>query len=133
MRAALLAVVVLALGAGSAEAAYKNFQTPSGNIGCGWITGENTVRCDILESSDKPRKPRSCDLDYGHAYGLSGRGKARTICAGDTVLDRRAPVLAYGKKRRIGGITCKSKMTGLRCKNKSGHGFFLSRERISKF
>jgi hypothetical protein len=133
MRAAVLAMLLLALGAGSAEAAYKNFQTPSGNIGCGWITGSNEVRCDILQSSDMPRKPASCEFDYGHAYFVRGSGRARTLCAGDTVVDRRAPVLAYGKKRRIGNITCRSKTSGLRCKNKSGHGFFLSREDIRKF
>ena len=134
IRSLLLAAVLLALGATAAEARYVDFVMPSGNIGCGYTDDPNHyLRCDILQSSDMPRKPRSCDLDYGHAYAMNRRGKARTLCAGDTVVNRNAPVLDYGEKKKIGGFTCRSRMSGLRCRNKSDHGFFLSRDDIRKF
>jgi len=134
IRAALLAGVLLALGTTAAEARFVDFRTPSGNIGCGYSDEPRpSLRCDILQSADMPRKPRSCDLDYGYAYAMHRRGKALTLCAGDTVVNQNAPVLDYGKTKRIGGFRCRSKTTGLRCTNKSDHGFFLSRADIRKF
>jgi hypothetical protein len=134
IRSLLVAGVLLAVGATSAEARYVDFVMPSGNIGCGFTNEPSRyLRCDILQSSDMPARPRSCDLDYGHAYGMSRRGKSRVLCAGDTVVNRNAPVFDYGETKRIGGFKCKSKMTGLRCKNRSGHGWFLSRARIDRF
>ena len=134
IRPLLVAGVLLALGAASAEARYVDFVMPSGNIGCGFTNEPRRyLRCDILQSSDMPAKPRSCDLDYGHAYAMNRRGKSRVLCAGDTVVNRNAPVLDYGETKRIGGFKCKSKMTGLRCRNKSDHGWFLSRDRIARF
>jgi hypothetical protein len=64
---------------------------------------------------------------------MNRRGRARTLCAGDTVVNRNAPVLDYGEKKKIGGFTCKSRTSGLRCRNKADHGFFLSRADIRKF
>jgi hypothetical protein len=39
------------------------------------------------------------------------------------------PRLAYGKSWTYHGFTCTSRTNGLRCRNASGHGFFLSREK----
>lgn len=131
----LISVIALVAAPTAAQAKYVDFRMPSGNIGCGYVDDpRHYLRCDILESSDKPRgKPSECDLDYGHAYAMNRRGRARTLCAGDTVVNPNAPVLRYGKTKRIGGFTCKSKRSGLRCKNRSGHGWFLSRARIDLF
>ena len=94
IRTLLVASVLLALGATAAEARYVDFVTPSGNIGCGYTDDpRHLLRCDILQSSDVPAKPRSCDLDYGYAYAMNRRGRASTLCAGDTVVNRNAPVL----------------------------------------
>jgi hypothetical protein len=38
-------------------------------------------------------------------------------------------VLGYGKAWKGGGLRCVSAFTGLTCKNKNGHGFYLSRRR----
>jgi hypothetical protein len=53
--------------------------------------------------------------------------------AGDTAVDKRAKVLRYGSKWSRGGFTCASRRTGLRCRNRSGHGWFLSRPHSYKF
>ena len=134
-RALLVAGLMLALGATAAEARYVDFVMPSGNIGCGYTDDpKRYLRCDILQSSDfPPDQPADCNLDYGHAYGMNRRGRAQILCAGDTVVNRNAPVLGYGETKRIGGFKCRSKRTGLRCSNRSGHGWFLSRRRIETF
>ena len=51
----------------------------------------------------------------------------------DSVHDKRAKTLAYGKTRKYGSFSCTSQTSGLRCRNRSGHGFSLSRERYKLF
>ena len=69
----------------------------------------------------------------------SGRPVGRRSAAGRSVgasRGRRRPVrlravarvLAYGTTWAGGGLRCTSAETGLTCRNRSGHGFFLSRE-----
>ena len=128
-----LTLVVALLVPSAAQAKYKDFRMPSNNIGCGFSDDPLYLRCDILQSSDAPPRPRSCDLDYGYAYGLKRKGRSQVLCAGDTVMNRDAPVLRYGRTKRIGPFTCTSRRTGLTCKNLSGHGFFLSRADIRRF
>lgn len=38
-------------------------------------------------------------------------------------------VAAYGETGRFGAISCTSSQKGLECRNRDGHGFFLSRAR----
>lgn len=108
------------------------FQSPSGNIGC-YIT-KGSVRCDIAEKNwPTPRKPRTCDVDYGQGLAVGKRGKAGFVCAGDTTL-HAGPVLDYGETIRRGRFRCKSRTHGMRCVNRrNGHGFFLSREFAKRF
>ena len=113
----------------------KTFRTPSRNIACAYyeasITGTAVFRCDLL-SGLHPEPTRPCDVDWtGASMGL--RGRADPTCAGDTVYDRRAPILAYGRTWTRAGMSCASRMTGLRCRNRDGHGFFLSRARWRVF
>ena len=126
---ALAAAVVATLALRPApRAELYSFQTPSGNIGCmaddeeGWA-----LRCDIQEREWKspPRDP-DCDLDWGSGLDLGATGRAHWICAGDTVL-RQGAVLGYGSTWRAGPFTCTSERTGVTCRNRAQHGFFLSR------
>ena len=58
------------------------------------------------------------------------------MCAGDPgpfLVESKARVLAYGRSWHAGGITCTSRRTGLTCRNRDGHGFFVSRERWRLF
>ncbi|MDP8911577.1 MAG: hypothetical protein M3M94_05875 [Actinomycetota bacterium] len=55
------------------------------------------------------------------------------VCAGDTVLGARLPVLRYGRTWSRGGFTCRSRRAGVRCTNRSGRGFLLARERWRLF
>lgn len=131
--AGLVAVAGLALAApGASSGLGVHFSTPSKNIGC---HGESIfVRCDIAVTRAKPPpKPRSCQYDWGNYFELRQRGRPRRLCASDSALGSRR-ILGYGRTQRIGlRITCTSRTTGLTCRNRDGHGFFLSRERVRLF
>lgn len=145
----LLSVAVLVFPAGGGSAArvggasasgaeYVNFKLPSGNIGCGYsrFVGETALlRCEIVSLlRPLPPKPAACTEGvWGRAVSARPRGRAGVGCIGDTVIEPRAPVLAYGQRWRRGGFTCRSRVSGLTCTNRDGHGWFLSRERSRLF
>jgi hypothetical protein len=103
---------------------YARFQMPSHNVGCGIDSG--VLRCDIL-SGLKPEPTEACELDWTGIV-LDAESAAQPECAGDTVFDQSAPVLAYGESWSRDRLTCVSRQSGLECKNAAGHGFTLARE-----
>lgn len=134
-------VVLAVCGASSAAAAQADtfiaFRTPSGNIGCDFYRASGTppsLRCDIRSRLvPKPHKPRGCRLDWGDSYVMNPTGRVQLTCHGDTAILPTARVLPYGASWSHGGFTCSSRSIGLRCENRSGHGFFLSRQRSYRF
>jgi hypothetical protein len=132
---AVFAASVVAVGPASAKpAAQEFFRTPSKNIYCAWLSGPRTIRCDILSGvRPLPPKPPSCDFDWGAGFDLKRTGRARILCVSDSVVTNSAKVLRYGQTWSRGGFTCRSRVTGLRCRNSAGHGFFLSRQRSYRF
>lgn len=132
--AAAAAAAALLGAAASASAAptlsVRAFQTPSGNIGC--FFGSGSLRCDILETSAAiPRRPRSCQQDWGKAFEMTKGGRARRICVGDTAVNPNAPKLGYGRIWARGAFVCFSRVAGLECTNSTGNGWTLSRQRIT--
>jgi hypothetical protein len=139
-RALICAALLLAGTASASAESTSSFQTPSKNIGCIYVgafaaTDKPYLRCDIGGGLHPlPPRPKGCDLDWGYGYGMVGAtGRAKPFCAGDTARDPRAPVLQYGRTWRKGPFTCVSRAIGLRCTNRAGHGFFLSRQRSYTF
>jgi len=140
---ALIAVasVACAAAAGSGSAAastphhYTQFESPSRNIGCTLLGG--LARCDILARSwSPPQRPASCPhiVDFGQGLMVATRGAARFVCAGDTAADPRAPILPYGQIDIVGALQCSSAFAGMTCRSsRTGHGFFISRQRYSIF
>jgi hypothetical protein len=130
--AAAVAAALLLPAAAPAQDELRSFRSPSGNIGCVYTdpaSGRPFIRCDILEiDNTPPAKPASCEFDWGHAFGVSTRGRGRRLCASDTVADPNAKVLPYGKSRRFGTFRCTSRRSSFRCAARSGHGFKLSRK-----
>lgn len=127
---ALGMLVVLAPSQRAAGAVVRipTFKTPSGNIVCAYYN--RSLRCDLRSGLvPKPSRPRGCPsyTDFGQGLNLGPR-RAGVVCAGDTVLGEPAHALAYGRAWRRGPVTCRSRITGLTCKNTLGHGFFLSRQ-----
>jgi hypothetical protein len=122
-RAVALACLALALLPALASATVRAFRSPSGAIGCIYYRDPDTrafVRCDVQGTGDR-------------AWRIRAHGKARRIHVTDSALDPRSPVLAYGKTRDFGSLRCTSRVSGLTCKNRDGHGFRLSRERQRTF
>ncbi len=143
----LWVMIVLAFGAvvgGTAGRANGSstvlaFRTPSGNIGCVYSAGFSheaaELRCDIRSRlrHPKPTKPHGCDLDWGDSLYMEPTGRAKLTCHGDTAILPHSHVVAYGTTWRHGAFSCRSLVAGLRCRNRAGHGFFLSRQRWSRF
>jgi hypothetical protein len=122
--------------AASAQAVYKPFQSPSGNIQCAFFgTGKDvSVRCDIRHQDNPLRPaPASCEYDYGQYYGVKRKGRARRLCVSDAVGGKNSPVIGFGTTMRFRGIRCTSTQLSLRCSNKSGHGFELNRSQQTLF
>jgi len=115
---------------------FLAFRTPSRNIGCTFDSGlaSGTLRCDIRSGlRPRPGRPRGCNLDWGDSYTLRVHGRATLTCHGDTAIVPGSRVLRYGMRWHRGGLVCLSRVTGLRCTNRSGHGFFVSRARSYRF
>jgi hypothetical protein len=132
IRRALLVLGLAAalLGAGaSVAAAFKGFESPSHNIGC--IMYAQGARCDILHHSwPLPKRPKSCEFDYGGSLFIGEAGRGEYGCVSDSAMDA-GPVLPYGETIRKGRFVCTSEEIGVRCVNRrNGHGFLLSRQRV---
>ncbi len=128
---AVLLVIRLGLQSEPALAAGFAFQTPSKNIGC--LGGSGGLRCDIGQKDwQSPRRPKSCHLAYGDSLAMSATGRPEWTCHGDTVR-HEGSILPYGTTARFGAFTCISRSIGLTCTNRSGHGFFLSRQSYRLF
>ena len=144
MRLALVLVLLVAAVPAAASARARSaaasasvviqFRTPTGNIGCVFSSGltgaeQPTIRCDIRSRlRPEPQRPKRCPLDYGDSIAVSRLGPAILVCHGDTAIDPRSRVLQYGHTFRRAGLSCTSRFDGLTCTNRSGRGFFLSRQ-----
>ena len=121
---------------------YGAFKTPSGNIVCGWGVaplGRASIECGIKSGLKPAPKPIHCDAGdpTDKRVSLLETGRATPVrCAGDPgpfVSEAGAKVLRYGTTWSVGGLSCASQVTGLTCRNRAGHGFFLSRDRWRSF
>lgn len=109
--------------------AFPTFLTPSRNIGCAISRG--SVRCDIGQHVYRePKKPAGCHGDYGQSIAVARTGIASFVCVTDTVISRRAPILAYSTSTVVGDFGCTSRQSGIQCYYlPSKHGFWMSQER----
>lgn len=125
----LAAAAAFAVGAAPATAAvhYKRFHSPSGKIRCYLVQfGPNDLECTA------PYLPDVGEFDP--YYGLKKRGKAVHAERSDYPgYDTEDQELQYGETWKRRGITCKIRESGLRCRNKSRHGFFISMDDQHRF
>jgi hypothetical protein len=141
---AVAAIALLALGSlatassSKAKDTYLDFRMPSNNVFCAYVVSSSPyakyLRCDIMSGIKPKPSSRGCvEGSRGFSADIDVTGKATFPCSSDTVYNKRARKLVYGKTWRKGGFTCKSKLAGLRCSNLSRHGFFLSRQHSYRF
>jgi hypothetical protein len=131
------------VGGSTGAATYGTFKTPSGNIVCGHSIAPpgTSIECGIKSGLKPPPARIKCTAGDPNDKRVSLRATGRAVpvrCAGDPGpllpnIAAKARVLAYGKTWRSGGISCTSRVTGLTCTNRSGHGFFLSRAHWRSF
>jgi hypothetical protein len=139
----LTIVLVSAVNAAAVNgrmAAGVYFRGHGGNVVCGAfsVSGAPTLlECGtVAQLTPAPPRPsaKSCGgLDFAdNRLRLAATGGPFGFCTGDVgVLSRNdsAPRLGNGAQRQAGPFTCTSTVAWLTCKNKSGHGFAISRTR----
>jgi hypothetical protein len=134
--AVFAAAATLAVGSAASAASFGFFKTPSGKIVCQWGTGAPApaIVCGV-STGLKPPIPKTggvCQhLDYvGNRVALEATGRVQLIaCTGDAGPfgdPAHTVYLHYGKTWSAGGLTCSEAVKGLTCRNRDGHGFFLS-------
>jgi hypothetical protein len=125
-----LALTVLAL------VPLPGIRTPSGNISCFYVPGGSSLLCDIKPASYLKQVQNQCmaraGLDW-HGFTLNATRKGDIVCSGGILYNsnKNYPsyhTLAYGKTWKFSVYTCTSRLTGLTCVSRTGHGLFISRE-----
>ena len=130
------ALVVLVNGPARAE--LDAFQSPSKGIAClyddGELEGQPWLSCEVSGYiGTLPRTPADCDLDWQARGTLYAKTKATIgACAGDTLMSPDARILRYGATWKRGPFTCTSSTSGMRCKNRSGVGFLISKRVLAR-
>jgi hypothetical protein len=138
--AVVLAAVANVPGARRLATASVYFRGHGGSVVCGVFTGSGVpalLECGTLaQLKPSPSRPsgRTCGgLDFaGNRIRLGVTGGPYGFCSGDVgVLARidNAPKLAYGTAKHVGPFACTSTAAWLTCRNGSGRGFALSRNR----
>jgi len=127
-----VAVAVAAVAASSAAAGrtiLPGFRTPSGNIRCFVV---DKLYCSIGHSAYGRGLQARCDLDW-HGFVLGPAAKAKVYCTSNSPYDmgKQRPsnrILKYGKSFHRAAFTCSSRRAGITCRNRTGHGLFVSRQ-----
>jgi hypothetical protein len=139
----LLAVVAqAAVATAAAPTAIPGVRSPSGNIRCLYVPPPRgssipNLLCSIAHADYAATLQHQCaampaGVDW-HGFELAATRKGAVTCSGGILYDpsTERPVystLAYGKTWRHGPFACASRVTGLTCTNRRGHGLFISRQ-----
>jgi hypothetical protein len=127
-------------GYGSASAhairSLGGFTTPSGNISCALVPG-NQLACTAKQYSFSVPKCSKPDKEVpeslrGLRVLLPKSGKVfRDGCLGYTLIGSPVSTISYGRLAVGGGFVCEVQEAGVSCKAPSGHGFTLSRSGLT--
>jgi hypothetical protein len=112
----LFVLVAALLAPAGAQAAYRDFRSPSGQLACAFYSDAETprfVRCEWDGVNDR-------------AVTLGETGKGKRVKVTDTVRSADAKVLAYGKSTSFGRLRCTSRRSGMTCRSEARHGFTIS-------
>jgi hypothetical protein len=147
----LLAAVVLAAAPAApvpalSATALPGFRSPTGNIRCLYVPGVRPVggvrpvillcslaRADYAKTLQaRCMRPDGSGVDW-HGFELGARSRGRVTCSGGILYDPGMerptyPALAYGSTWRHGPFACTSRITGVTCRSRAGHGLFVARQ-----
>jgi len=136
--AAVLSAALASTGVAGSTTILPGIRSPSGNIKCLFVPGSGgRLLCSIAHSSyaqklqDRCMGPTGAGVDW-HGFNLNPAGKGQITCTGGILFSPatqhpRYVTLPYGKSWRQGVFTCMSRITGVTCRNRTGHGLFISR------
>jgi hypothetical protein len=138
-----LGATLLLIGAGSAvptasASTLPGFRSPTANIRCFALVGHSGgLLCTLGRSAYAELLQARC-IDGGrgvdwHGFVLGTAGAGAVNCSGGIQYDPATdhpvtPSLVYGSRWRHGTFTCLSRVAGVTCRNRAGHGLFLSRD-----
>jgi hypothetical protein len=144
--AALVAVTALLGATSSAAAAHRptaipGIRSPSGNIRCLVVphaAAAPGLFCSIGHATYSAALQHRCSapptgLDW-HGFELPAATKGAVSCSGGILYDPATQrpayrTLPYGQSWGRGPFACTSRIAGMTCSNRAGHGLFVSRER----
>jgi uncharacterized protein DUF6636 len=135
-RYALLLALAFPVAA-SAITPLPGIRTPSGNISCFAEPRPAILFCRIRQAAYATKLEAHCaappiEVDWA-GFELGARRKGSISCSGGVLYDpgTQRPTyvtLAYGRTWRSGPFSCRSAVTGLTCRSRTGHGLFISRQ-----
>ena len=134
--AALAAIAASAANAGSVQR-LPGFRSPTGNIKCLFVPGSGgRLLCSIgragYAASAQARCTKNAGLDW-HGFSLDTARRGSLVCTGGILYnpDTQRPsyvTLPYGKSWSHSAFTCRSRVSGVTCLSRAGHGLFVSRQ-----
>ena len=135
----ICAALVLGLSASATASVLPGFHSPTGNIRCYYnphgLTSRGftpVVRCGLDHADYSTQLQRRCSAGDWHGFTLTPSGRPLLYCPGGASGDRVAYTdLVYGTSWQRGPFTCTSRTTGVTCRNRTGHGLFVSRQTYS--
>jgi hypothetical protein len=116
----------LVLGVSLASASSRFFHSPTGNIQCEIEVPHKLPSSAYCQTTSPPR-----------SVILHANGRMKTCHGGPGCIGNgpeNATTLHYGATLRLRPYRCASSRRGVKCRAvKSGHGFFISRARLTRF
>jgi len=138
MKLSLLICTALALGISASAPAgvLPGFRSPTGNIKCYYNPNAlaphgftRVLTCSLDHAGYAMKLQRRCEAGDWHGFELTPRARPVLFCPGGGGGPRHVyTTLAYGRNWQRGPFTCSSRGTGVTCRNRAGHGLFISRQ-----
>lgn len=134
----IMGLLGLLLAPVSSGAESWTVATRANNIHCdvGDDPQNGSLMCVIFRHSGPlaQPKPADCTKAWGQSYFIRERGKVQMLClekqraewSGNDKFERE-------KEMDFGGIICRATRNTVKCTNRDGHGFELSRKQQSVF
>lgn len=140
----------------SYEEANQGFKTPSGNIIClSSVAMQNgkedipIIDCRISKVDQWAVREAQCSpaqWDRFNSFSIEHKAQRTRLSCNESnfneiiqeqkqfgLFKNGLKILNYGETWTLGAVNCLSDRNGLTCRNKEGHGFFLSRKSQSLF
>jgi len=129
------------LASGSGAQVLPGFHSPTGNIQCYYnpkgLTSRGyspALRCSLDQADYAAKLQHRCEVGDWHGFTLTRTKMPLLYCAGGASGDRPVYVtLAYGAGWQRGPFSCTSRVTGVICRNRTGHGLFISRQTFRRW